>query len=295
MNAYEADKVLRGVAGVMSGRNVIGEVTEAIQKFLLDGYNLSDAPPRMEEDLQFVPKDREEVVYVYMYRMCQNPNLLNRKRLRQAPVFVKSDDESGEDVYYHRPPLLLDLFYYLAVHSKFRSDAERLMGWVMLRLNEATHLIYRPRRFVLPDGREVDSLGRQYDPANFTGFKAPGGDAAEDEDDDGLFVEKVSLAMVDDLTLGDAINFYTLQEAPFRPWMTYRARVALDGPLYKSSGGAAVRIGRLEKTDPPSSADAGHSPNGRVRPGRTPPPIKTLPGPKPYRLEKKPDEPETEE
>jgi hypothetical protein len=65
-------------------------------------------------------------------------------------------------VYFHRPPVLLDLFYLIGVHSKFRSDAERLLGWLMLRLNEATHLIYRPRRFLLPDGREVDSASEDW-------------------------------------------------------------------------------------------------------------------------------------
>ena len=132
--------------GQASGRNIIGEVTESIHKFLMDRYDLSGQPPRFEEDLKFVPKDREEVVYIYMYRVAQNPNLRNVKRYRQAPVFVKSDGETDGEVFYHRPPLLLDLFYMVMVHSKFRSDAERLLGWAMLTLNEATHLVYRPRQ-----------------------------------------------------------------------------------------------------------------------------------------------------
>ena len=196
--------------GPMSGRNVVGETTESLHKFILDGMRDWAAPARLEEDLKFIPKDREEVVYIYMYRIAQNTNLMNQKRLRQAPVFVKQDpnDEKSE-IYLHRPPILVDVFYMLAVHSKFRSDAERLIGWLMLRLNEATHLIYRPRRFLLPDGREVDSLGRPYDPTRFEG-------EPDEEGDDGLYVEKVSLSLVDDLTVGDAINLYTLHEAPYR-------------------------------------------------------------------------------
>ncbi|MEN9787359.1 MAG: Pvc16 N-terminal domain [Pseudomonadota bacterium] len=280
------------VAGPMSGRSVIGETTEALHRFLLDGYDLTSQPPRIEEELKFVPKDREEVLYIYMYRLCQNPNLMNRKRLRLAPVFVKDDPSSSENVYYHRPPLLLDLFYLISVHSKFRSDAERLMGWVLLRLNEATHLIYRPRRFVLPDGREVDSLGRPYDPRNLSSAARGPGDAEGNDDpvetgSDGLFLEKVSLALVDDLTVGDAINLYTLHEAPYRPFLTYRARVALDGALYKSTGGVTMRLPPLANVSPPSSPSAGAptGAGGRIRgPGPAQPRLRTPPGPTPYRV-----------
>lgn len=267
--------------GPMSGRNVVGDTTEALHKFILDGMRGWELPARLEEDLKFIPKDREEVVYIYMYRIAQNPNLMNQKRLRQAPVFVKQDpnDEKSE-IYLHRPPILVDVFYMLAVHSKFRSDAEKLIGWLMLRLNEATHLIYRPRRFQLPDGREVDSLGRPYDPNRFDG------EAAEEGEDDGLYLEKVSLSLVDDLTVGDAINLYTLHEAPYRPFLTYRARMALDGPLYKSSGGSTVKFDRVERRDVSPPTTAGHSVNGRVRGGAPMPGQKQLPGPKPYRVRK---------
>lgn len=273
----------------MSGRNAIGETTEALHKFVLDGMRDWPLPPRLEEDLKFVPKDREEVVYAYMYRVAQNPNLMNQKRLRLAPVFVKSDpnDENAE-LYYHRPPMLLDVFYMLAVHSKFRSDAERMLGWLLLRLNEATHLIYRPRRFILPDGREVDSLGRPYDPTKMEG--EPG----DDDEDDGLYIEKVSLALVDDLTVGDAINLFTLHEAPYRPFLTYRARVVLDGPLYKSSGGSTVKMERLERKDGPSGPPTGYSTNGRVRGNTAQPGARQPPGPKPHRI-RKDENPDSEE
>jgi len=292
------DANLKGRAGPMSGRSIIGETTEAFHRFLLDGYNLSENPPRLEEEMKFVPKDREEVIYIYMYRLGQNPNLANVKRFRQAPVFVNDDPENGGEVYYHRPPILVDLFYMVAVHSKFRSDAERLLGWMMLRLNEATHLIYRPRRFLLPDGREVDSLGRSWAATNMNAARTPNaeGDTLE-EDETGLQIEKVSLALVDDLTVGDAINLFTLHEAPYRPFLTYRARVALDGSLFKSQGGTSIRMGRMAPIEPtlplPPSLQ---SPNGRVRAGRPLPSPTTAPGPKQYLVRKVADtESESEE
>jgi len=257
--------------GSPSGRNIIGEVTEALHKFLMDRYSLTEQTPRFEEDLKFVPKDREEVVYIYMYRVAQNPNLKNVKRYRQAPVFVKSSGEEAGEVFYHRPPLLLDLFYTVMVHSKFRSDAERLLGWLMLTLNEATHLIYRPRRFLLPDGRDVDSIGRPYDPNALS-------------DDDDLYMEKVSLALVDDLTVGDAINFFSIHEAPYRPFLTYRARVVMDGPLVEGSGGTTIRVPRLGRAEPADESGKLESPSGRMMASRPQPSNKEAPGPKPKNL-----------
>jgi len=237
--------------GATMGQNVIGEVTESVHKFLIDHYDLTEQVPRFEEDLSFVPKDREEVVYIYMYRAAQNPNLKNAKRYRQAPVFVKSNGDNADEVFYHRPPLMMDLFYLVAVHAKFRSDAERLLGWVTLALNEATHLVYRPRKFHLPDGRIVDSVGRPYD-----------GDA--DPADDDLYMEKVSLSMCDDLTVGDAINFFSIQEAPYRPFLTYRARVALAGPLVAGDGGTTIRIPRLGRRDAPAEEPTIAARSGRM-------------------------------
>ena len=241
--------------GPMSGRNVIGEVTESIQKFVIDGWHryTGDArPPRIEEDLTYEPMDRnEQVVYVYMYRVAANPNLKNQKRWRQAPVFVQDDPDEG-NVYYHRPPVLVDLFYLVMVHSRFRSDAERLLGWLMLLLNEGTHLIYRPRKFMLPDGREVDSLGRTYQE-----------DIELDEED--LVIEKVSVSLIDDLTVADAVNMFSLHEAPYRPFLTYRARIALDGPLVHAGAGVGVSLPRLARKDRSNSERRMRS-NGRPLP-----------------------------
>jgi hypothetical protein len=206
--------------GPVQGKNVIGEITEALHRFLLDGWTEKTAPPRIEEDLSFVPKDREEVLYVYMYRAAQNTSLMNSKQWRPARINLKMNDPktrvSTDQIYYERAPLYLNVFYMIGVHSKFRSDAERLLGWVLTRLYDATHLVYRPRKYFLPDGRVVDSTGTEWSLANYT---------------EETVMEKVGLSLVDDLTLGDAIHFYTIHEAPFRPFLTYRAQCAMEGPL----------------------------------------------------------------
>lgn len=262
-----------------SSYEVIGEVTEAIHRHLLDRYDLGENPPRIEEDLKFVPKDREEVVYLYMYRATPNMNLNRPKNFKQAPIEV-----NGES-FYHRPPVLMDLHYLVCVHAKFRSDAERLLGWVLLTMNEAGRLIYRPRRFLLPDGRPVDSVGRDWDPTDL--------DAGEQS----LQVEKVSAAIVEDLSLGDAINLFTLHEAPYRPFLTYRARVALDGPLIPAEGGTSVSFGKPGGLGmvpaPPEESGATTRKSGRISGSSPPPPPRRPPGPTPHNVRKRPD-PQTE-
>jgi hypothetical protein len=185
-----------------------------------------------------------------MYRASKNQMLVNHKRLRAAKV------EVGETIFYERPPIYLDLHYLITVHSKFRSDAERLLGWTLLRLYEATHLVYRPRRYTLPDGREVDSTGEAWGPEN---------------DGDDVIMEKVALALVDDLTVGDAINFFTIHEAPYRPYLTYQARCAMEGALVASSSPTIVSHARRPDRMDRGTGPAHERPSGRL--GR----IKTRP------------------
>lgn len=237
-------------AGPMQGFGVIGEVTEALHRFILDGWSFDTPPPRIEEDLSFVPKDREEVLYTYMYRLSQNQALMNSKQWRPAKVTLNRGDRDDGIMYYERPPLYLNLFYLVGFHSKFRSDTERLMGYMLLRLQDATHLVYRPRKYVLPNGDNVDSLGRPW--------------LAEAEDDDNLVMEKVALALVDDLTIGDAINFYTIHEAPYRPYLTYRAMCSLEGYLVAGTP-TTIRMQRAEPFDS-QERPANERSNGRLRP-----------------------------
>ncbi|TNE90774.1 MAG: DUF4255 domain-containing protein [Deltaproteobacteria bacterium] len=263
------DRVLKEgfVRGDDKGRHIIGEITESIHKFILEGWDVDrlGAPPRIEEDLSFVPKDREEVVYIYMYKAAQNSALQNSKRHRVTRFSTAALEErqaaldaveAGEDVeipmldgiYWSRPPLYLEVSYMVAVHSKFRSDAERLLGWVLLRLHEATHLVYRPRRYFLPDGRIVDSTGQDW---------------SLDNTGDEVIMEKVGLALTDDLTVGDAINFFTIHEAPYRPYLTYKARCAMEGSIISSPASEQPEVNRptfVNKERPSRSV----SPSGRI-------------------------------
>ncbi len=242
--------------GLMSGRDIIGEVTEAVKKYIKDGWS-DEKNLTIEEQLDKTSMGKtDQFAFVYMYRLAHNTNLQNRKRFRRAPVFLNDGEESG-NVYLHRPPIMVDLFYLITAHAQFPSETAKLLGWLLLRLNEATHLIYRPRKFVLPDGREVDSLGREYDP-----------NVSLDEPN--LVIEKVSLSLVDDLTVGDAINLFSLHEAPYRPFLTYRARIAIDGPLVHAPSGTKIVMERAKQNQPTNNTETRTRPNGR--PVRSRPP-----------------------
>lgn len=259
------------VRGPLQGQRIIGEVTESLHRFLMDGWGTEGPMPRIEEDLSFSPKDREEVLYIYMYRVAQNTALQNSKRIRESKVNVPAAKEGRpeEEAYYERPPLYLDLYYLIAFHSKFRSDSERLMGWLLLRLYEATHLVYRPRRYILPDGREVDSTGKPW---------------RIDTISEDVVMEKVSLALIDDLTVGDAINFFTIHEAPYRPFLTYRARCSMEGALIAAPASTTIRMPRMEAPGG-TPLPPGERPNGRMGRPDTKPVQKKVPfGPEGHNL-----------
>ena len=173
------------------------------------------------------------------------------------------EDEETARHFYERPPIYLDLYYLVCVHAKFRSEAEKLLGWLLLRLNEATHLVYRPRRYILPDHSEVDSTGRAWSIENRG---------------EGVVMEKVSIDLVDDLTIGDAVNFFNIHDAPFRPYVTYRARCAMEGALVEAAPTTIRSLPMANATKPPETPQR---PNGRLgRAKQEPSPRRTPMGPR---------------
>jgi len=232
--------------GPLQGREIIGEITENLHRFILEGWDLDRARPRVEEDLSFVPKDRQEVIYVYMYRVSQNTALQNSKRWREARVSSNASHATPDAMIFERPPIYLDVYYLVSVLLLFRSEAERLLGWVMLRLWEAQNLIYRPRRYMLPDGSILDSTGRPW---------------AADSLSDGVIMEKVSVQMIDDLPVSDAINFFTIHDAPYRPYLTFQAQCAMEGSLI-SGRSTTIRPGSIADNSP--TRPSGTRPSGRM-------------------------------
>src|SRR6056300_1829366 len=92
--------------GFMSGRDIIGEVTEAVKKYIKDGWT-DERNLTIEEQLDKTSMGKtDQFAFVYMYRLAHNNNLQNRKRFRRAPVFLNDGEDSG-NVYLHRPPIMV--------------------------------------------------------------------------------------------------------------------------------------------------------------------------------------------
>ena len=112
-------------SGLMSGRDIIGEVTEAVKKYVKDGWT-DERNLTIEEQLDKTSMGKaDQFAFVYMYRLAHNPNLQNRKRFRRAPVFL-NDGEDTSNVYLHRPPIMVDLFYLITAHAQFPSETAKL-------------------------------------------------------------------------------------------------------------------------------------------------------------------------
>ena len=93
----------------------------------------------------------------------------------------------------------------------------------------------------------------------------------------------MALSLVDDLTIGDAINLFTIHEAPYRPFLTYRARVAMTGSII-ATGETQVRVPRAEPVDAtlrgPQIPGREVTRSGRIKStGRRPRKDRNLPGP----------------
>jgi hypothetical protein len=78
-------------------------------------------------------------------------------------------------------------------------------------------------------------------------------------------MEKVAITLVDDLTIGDAVNFFTIHEAPFRPFLTYRAQCAMEGALV---AGPHTTVRGPAEADRMAGAPPRERANGRL--GRVP-------------------------
>ena len=74
-------------------------------------------------------------------------------------------------------------------------------------------------------------------------------------------MEKVDIALVEDLPIGDAINFFTIHDAPFRPYLTFQANCAMEGALVT---GPATTVSNARMSDRVPQAPTTR-PSGRMK------------------------------
>jgi len=198
---------------MFQSQDTLGEVTEALHAWIRSGWQRESACPVILEDLAETPHGEEPAFYVLQYRVEPAGGLSTPRNWRLAHLEVPG--EFGTERFLERPPIFVDVYFLVAVHARFRSEAERLLGWVLLRLCEASHLVDRPRAFTLPDGRRVASDGLPLSGAESRG----------------ALREKIGLAWVQDLRPQEAVGLFSAHRAPFRPHLTFRARASLAGAL----------------------------------------------------------------
>ncbi len=226
-------------AHVAPGASQIAEVSDAVHGLLRDAWPAAFGTPRVLDDLAQRPPEREAALYAALVQVQQNPTLRTARRPGPSPLVLERDGVRTH--FLERPPVHLDLVYLLAAEATHRVDAQRLLGWAVMRIHEAARVLVRPRRFVLPDGAAVDSLGRPW--------RADAPDVA---------MAAVSLGRAETGSLSEAIALFGSWRAPFRPFLTVRARTALWGALVEAPttrvGVGPVLPAPLPGREPPAPA-----------------------------------------
>ena len=94
----------------MSGATSSVRLLRLCKKFILDGWDLEERPPVSEGKGSIIFQWTETKKLSMSTCIGLQPDSLKMKRWRQAPVFMNDGEGSG-NVYFHRPPVLVDLFY----------------------------------------------------------------------------------------------------------------------------------------------------------------------------------------
>jgi hypothetical protein len=114
------------------------------------------------------------------------------------------------------------------VESQQTDLANALMGAVMNGFHQETTLLYRPVTYEIK-GKYYDSTGRPItiDGDKIVPSKEPGQPGAFPK----VRMERISVALVDDLAFGDACLLLKGFERKVRPYLTFRVFAKIDQPL----------------------------------------------------------------
>ncbi len=216
--------------------SVVGEVTEAIVAHLAKGW--VGESPSIHENFSQPDRDGTPALFVALYRLARGAGSHSCRRPEVLGVPYSEASEVGAKAWVARPPLRFDAYYAVAASARHRSDAERILGAALVRLGEIATLVDRPRRFFLETGACVDSNGAPWSPTTV-----------------GVARERVGLALVDDLDVHGAAALFAAWQAPWRPYVTWKASVALDGPT-TSRAPTRIHVARLEpRSIPPKQSE----------------------------------------
>ena len=187
----------------------------------------------IHKDLDTAPKDDEEAtVYCSLYRIDDMDDI-NMPGWPVKPEVLGTSGPQPPDLRRQEllqlPPRFFYLYFILFVESPDADVSNALMGAIMNGFHQETTLFYRPVPFEL-NGRVFDSQGRSLTSDGYKYISDPTEEPDEGANDE-LLMERISVALVDDLALGDACLLLKGFDRKVRPYLSYRVFSKIDQPL----------------------------------------------------------------
>jgi hypothetical protein len=197
----------------------------------------------IHKDLDTQPKDDEEAtVFCALYRIDDmddfNFPAFAFKPYKPGPVAPDPERATFVQI----PARFFYLYFIVFVESSDTDLSNALMGAVMNGFHQEPTLLFRPVTYEI-DGRHYDSLGR---PLLIDGHKITIDPSATPQKGafEKLRMERISVALVDDLAFGDACLLLKGFDRKVRPYLTYRVFTKIDQELKleKKVGGVKMSL-----------------------------------------------------
>jgi len=197
----------------------------------------------IHKDLDTQPKDDEEAtIYCSLYRIDDMDDFgfpgWAAKPYHKGPV----PPDARRQAFLQLPPRFFYMYFILFVESPETDLANALMGAIMNGFHQETTLMYRPVVHEL-NGRLYDSMGQAVSVDDHKVMLEPGAEPMEGASDK-VRMERISVALVDDLAFGDACLLLKGFDRKVRPYLTYRVFTKIDQPLelVKKVGGLKTSL-----------------------------------------------------
>lgn len=184
----------------------------------------------IHKDLDTEPKDDEEAtVYCALYRIDDVEDF-KTTGWSDAPVFPSPGvDDPQTQAMQQLPPRFFYLYFILFAESEDPDLSNVIMGALLNGFHQQTTLLYRPMPYEI-DGKVFDSTGRPMDSAGTKLTRHPEATPMPNSAEK-VAMERISVALIDDLAFGDACLLLKGFERKVRPYLTYRVFAKIDQPL----------------------------------------------------------------
>jgi hypothetical protein len=184
----------------------------------------------IHKDLDTEPKDDEEAtVYCALYRIADVEDFRSvgwaDAPVHPAPGVPDPDTQVSQQL----PPRWFYLYFVIFTESDDSDLSNVIMGAVLNGFHQQTTLLYRPLPYEI-DGKAYDSTGRPLVSAGIRLERQPAAGPMPNSPEQ-VAMERISVALVDDLAFGDACLLLKGFERKVRPYLCYRVFAKIDQPL----------------------------------------------------------------